>query len=330
MPTSYDRPWCSSSRSSALDPDLPLPSYARPGDAGADLVAREGVSLAPGGGRALVPTGIALAIPAGYAGFVQPRSGLAFRHGVTCLNTPGLIDAGYRDELRVLLVNTDPDRALRGAARRPDRPAGDPAGRAGGVPGRHRPARRPSVIAAASGTPVVDGCHERSVTLRRHDPSPAAQRGLGIRFELLRVRAPQRDGLRIPFFHDDEPTSVVAEFTLDDAFSGAPSYVHGGVTLAVLDEAQAWATIAVGGKFAVTTETATRFHRPVHVGRTFTVEASVTGEPEGQICTRAEVRSQSGKVCAETTAVFAVLSEATAVDAIGADLDTIGREHLRD
>ncbi|HUO48021.1 MAG TPA: dUTP diphosphatase [Acidimicrobiales bacterium] len=92
-----------------LDPDLPVPSYAHPGDAGADLHAREPAVLAPGGGRALVPTGIALALPEGYAGFVQPRSGLALRHGVTCLNTPGLIDAGYRDELRVLLVNTDPD-----------------------------------------------------------------------------------------------------------------------------------------------------------------------------------------------------------------------------
>lgn len=91
-----------------LDPDLTLPSYATAGDAGADLVAREGAVLAPGGGRALVPTGIALAIPLGWAGFVQPRSGLALRHGVTCLNTPGLIDAGYRDELRVLLVNLDP------------------------------------------------------------------------------------------------------------------------------------------------------------------------------------------------------------------------------
>jgi dUTP pyrophosphatase len=91
-----------------LDPDLPLPTYARHGDAGADLVAREGVVLAAGGGRALVPTGIALALPLGYAGFVQPRSGLALRHGVTCLNTPGLIDAGYRDELKVILVNTDP------------------------------------------------------------------------------------------------------------------------------------------------------------------------------------------------------------------------------
>ncbi|MGO8873481.1 MAG: dUTP diphosphatase [Acidimicrobiales bacterium] len=91
-----------------LDPGLPLPGYARPGDAGADLVARVDVTLAPGGGRAAVPTGMAVAIPEGHAGFVQPRSGLALRHGVTCLNTPGLIDAGYRDELAVLLVNTDP------------------------------------------------------------------------------------------------------------------------------------------------------------------------------------------------------------------------------
>jgi len=92
-----------------LDADLPLLTYARDGDAGADLVARSGVTLAAGGGRATVPTGIALALPPGYAGFVQPRSGLALRHGVTCLNTPGLIDSGYRDEIAVLLINTDPD-----------------------------------------------------------------------------------------------------------------------------------------------------------------------------------------------------------------------------
>ena len=91
-----------------LDPDLALPTYARDGDAGADLVAREPTTIAPRGGRALVPTGFALAIPEGWAGFVQPRSGLALRHGVTVLNAPGLIDAGYRDELRVLLVNLDP------------------------------------------------------------------------------------------------------------------------------------------------------------------------------------------------------------------------------
>ncbi len=95
-----------------LDPDLPLPVYAREGDAGLDLLAREGATLAPGGGRALIPTGIAFAIPVGYAGFVQPRSGLALRYGITCLNTPGLIDAGYRDELKVLLVNLDPTEAF--------------------------------------------------------------------------------------------------------------------------------------------------------------------------------------------------------------------------
>lgn len=91
-----------------LDPDLALPSYAHPGDAGADLMARVDVELAAGGGRALVPTGVALSLPDGTAGFVLPRSGLALRHGVTCLNTPGLIDAGYRDEVKVLLVNLDP------------------------------------------------------------------------------------------------------------------------------------------------------------------------------------------------------------------------------
>jgi dUTP pyrophosphatase len=94
-----------------LDPGLALPSYARLGDAWADLVAREPAVLAPAGGRAIVPTGIALAIPEGWAGFVLPRSGLAVRHGITCLNTPGLVDAGYRGELRVVLVNTDPTEA---------------------------------------------------------------------------------------------------------------------------------------------------------------------------------------------------------------------------
>jgi dUTP pyrophosphatase len=92
----------------ALDADLPLPTYARPDDAGIDLLARVDAVVAAGGGRTLVPTGIAIAIPAGYAGFLQPRSGLALRHGITLVNTPGLIDAGYRDELAVLLLNTDP------------------------------------------------------------------------------------------------------------------------------------------------------------------------------------------------------------------------------
>jgi len=91
-----------------IDPGLPLPAAAHQGDAGYDLRARESVVLAPGGGRAAVPTGVAVAIPPGWAGLVLPRSGLALRHGVTCLNAPGLIDAGYRDEIRVVLVNHDP------------------------------------------------------------------------------------------------------------------------------------------------------------------------------------------------------------------------------
>lgn len=91
-----------------LDPGLPLPAAQHAGDAGLDLYAAADVELEPRGGRALVPTGIAIAIPPGWAGFVQPRSGLALRHGVTCLNPPGLIDPQYRGELKVLLVNTDP------------------------------------------------------------------------------------------------------------------------------------------------------------------------------------------------------------------------------
>ena len=92
-----------------LDPDLPLPNYAHEGDAGLDLHAAEGAVLRAGGGRALVPTGISIAVPVGYGGFVLPRSGLALRHGISVVNAPGLIDAAYRGEVKVVLVNTDPD-----------------------------------------------------------------------------------------------------------------------------------------------------------------------------------------------------------------------------
>lgn len=90
-----------------LDPDVPLPSYAHPGDAGADLVTTIDVVIPPGG-RVRVPTGIAIALPAGYAAFVQPRSGLADRLGLGIVNAPGTIDAGYRGEITVLLINHDP------------------------------------------------------------------------------------------------------------------------------------------------------------------------------------------------------------------------------
>jgi dUTP pyrophosphatase len=89
-----------------LDPGLPLPAYAHPGDAGADLLTTVDVTLAPGE-RVLVPTGIAVALPEGFAAFVHPRSGLAARHGVSIVNTPGTVDAGYRGEVKVLLVNHD-------------------------------------------------------------------------------------------------------------------------------------------------------------------------------------------------------------------------------
>ena len=94
-----------------LDPAVPLPGYARHGDAGADLCAAEDIDLAPGE-RAVVRTGIAIALPEGYAGFLHPRSGLAARHGITMVNAPGTIDAGYRGEIKVILLNTDLARAV--------------------------------------------------------------------------------------------------------------------------------------------------------------------------------------------------------------------------
>lgn len=90
-----------------IDPELPVPEYARPGDAGLDLRTAVDVTLRPGE-RALVPTGVAVALPDGYAAFVHPRSGLAVRHGVSLVNSPGTVDAGYRGEIQVAVVNLDP------------------------------------------------------------------------------------------------------------------------------------------------------------------------------------------------------------------------------
>jgi dUTP pyrophosphatase len=94
-----------------LDPGVPLPAYAKPGDAGCDLVTTVDLTLAPGE-RALVPTGLSIALPEGYAGFVHPRSGLAAHHGVGVVNAPGTIDAGYRGEIKVILINHDPSETL--------------------------------------------------------------------------------------------------------------------------------------------------------------------------------------------------------------------------
>ena len=101
-----------------LDEGLAEPRYAHPGDAGADLVARQDVVLAPLA-RATVPTGVSIALPDGYAAFIHPRSGLAMRHGVTIVNAPGTVDAGYRGEIKVTLLNTDAHETVR--LRRGDR-----------------------------------------------------------------------------------------------------------------------------------------------------------------------------------------------------------------
>jgi dUTP pyrophosphatase len=101
-----------------LDPDVDLPAYARPGDAGLDLRSAVDVDVAPGE-RAMVPTGLAVAIPEGHGGLVLPRSGLASKHGLTLANAPGLIDAGYRGELICAVVNLDPSRTV--SIRRGDR-----------------------------------------------------------------------------------------------------------------------------------------------------------------------------------------------------------------
>ncbi len=94
-----------------LDPELPLPRFAKPGDAGADLYARIDLTLAPGE-RALMPTGIAIALPPGFAAFIHPRSGLAIRDGLSMVNAPGTVDASYRGEIQVILVNMDRTNAI--------------------------------------------------------------------------------------------------------------------------------------------------------------------------------------------------------------------------
>lgn len=127
-------------------------------------------------------------------------------------------------------------------------------------------------------------------------------------------------GLRIPFLHDEEAAVVRAEFCLDAAFSGAPSYVHGGITLAVLDEAMAWAAIALAHSFALTRTTTTTFLRPVLVGRPHRVEARLAGRSADAIDAEAVVLDGEGRRCAESAASFAPMSGARARVAMGAEV----------
>jgi acyl-coenzyme A thioesterase PaaI-like protein len=124
-------------------------------------------------------------------------------------------------------------------------------------------------------------------------------------------------GLRIPFFHDTERNLITADFTLSDAFSGAPTMLHGGVTLAVLDEAMAWACIAIGRQWAVTSETSTRFNRAIYVDKPHVVEAEIVEQTDSEITTAGRILNLKGVVRAESTATFTALGEAQIKRAIG-------------
>jgi uncharacterized protein (TIGR00369 family) len=136
-------------------------------------------------------------------------------------------------------------------------------------------------------------------------------------------------GLRIPFFHDTDRSLVVAEFELADAFSGAPTLVHGGVSLAILDEAMAWACIAIGHRWAVTTETSARFLRPVRVGSRYAVEAEVVDHEHGAMRTTGRVLDRRGELRVEATATFTTLGEAQAARFAGSGLGAEHRSYLR-
>ena len=136
-------------------------------------------------------------------------------------------------------------------------------------------------------------------------------------------------GLRIPFHHDEEAGAVVAEFCLGPTFSGAPQLVHGGIVLAILDEAMAWAAIAIGGRFAVTKESAATFHRPVRVDRGYRVEAQLTSQTDEGIEAAAAVLDAQGRPCATARATFMPFTADQARSVIGAVLSDDDATYLR-
>lgn len=138
-------------------------------------------------------------------------------------------------------------------------------------------------------------------------------------------------GLQLPFFHDEAAGEVVAQFTLGPGFSGAPNYLHGGIVLSVLDEAMAWAAIAIAGQWAVTKETSTRFERPVRVDRPHRVRARIesSSTPGPDLEASAEVVDGKDRICATAKARFTPLGAAQAVDAIGAAVDPEHHSFLR-
>lgn len=154
---------------------------------------------------------------------------------------------------------------------------------------------------------------------------PLDNRSFGFPADCFVCDAGNASGLRIRFFHDDEAGVVSAEFVFDEHYSGAPKFVHGGIVYTMLDEAMAWATIAVAEKFAVVKETLVTYRRPVKVGQTHRVEAEITERAGKNIGVAARIVDSKGRRCAQASSTFVVLSERMARAAIGADLAGNGR-----
>ncbi len=171
--------------------------------------------------------------------------------------------------------------------------------------------------AAGAGTTLQDGgfpTHERPCA------APTDQRRVGVESSCFVCEPRNAAGLRIPFYHDADAQRVVAEFSLDEQFSGAPRFVHGGVLLAILDEAMAWATIAIAGRFAVTTETTSRFARPVKIGRDHSVNAWIDGIDGRIIRTGAEIVDANERPCVTAVATFTDLDPEQVVVAVGGEI----------
>jgi acyl-coenzyme A thioesterase PaaI-like protein len=138
-----------------------------------------------------------------------------------------------------------------------------------------------------------------------------------------------RRGMQVPFSHDTDGRVVFADFTLSGEFSGAPTYVHGGATLALIDEGMSWATIALSGKFAFTKETSASFEWPVRVDRPYRLEVRVVDEDDRRILTEAVVLDAKQRPCVTARAEMSVLSPAQAVDAIGVEPGEDEQRYLR-
>lgn len=186
-------------------------------------------------------------------------------------------------------------------------------------------------MGSGDGNVVADARREGAVgspTVRRVTLIPLRNDDLGYETNCFVCEPSNEEGLRIPFFHDTERNLVTAEFALSNSFSGAPTVVHGGVSLAVLDEAMAWACIAIGRQWAVTAETTTRFDRAVYVDKPHHVEAEITDQTDAEIRTTGRIVDLKGRVRAEATATFIVLGEAQIKRAVGEEGEIDASMHL--